>query len=104
MNKKDLVNISVDDMNELDYTIMDDSDNQVDVEIIQDDNIKSAKTDYIEDELYIRSVVAENSDNVDISRTIQAKDMTAFAQMFGISKQAEISSMIKNGAFEFACK
>lgn len=96
--------ISVDDMNELDYNIMDDSDDQVDIGIIQDDDIKSAKTDYIEDELYVRSIVAENSDNVDISRTIQAKDMTAFAKMFGISKQAEISSMIKNGAFEFACK
>ena len=66
--------------------------------------IRDATTKLVESEIDVRSRIADKNSDIDISGTLQAKDMINIAKAFGIDKQAEISSMINSDAFKYACK
>ena len=66
--------------------------------------LRDATTKLVESEIDVRSRIADKSSDIDISGTLQAKDMINIAKAFGIDKQAEISSMINSDAFKYACK
>ena len=66
--------------------------------------LRDATTKLVESEIDVRSKVADKNGAVDISRTLRAKDMINLARVFGIDKQADISSMIDSDAFKYACK
>lgn len=66
--------------------------------------LRDATTKLVESEVDVRSRIADKNGDIDISGTLQAKDMINIAKAFGIDKQAEISSMINSDAFKYACK
>ena len=66
--------------------------------------LRDATTKLVESEIDVRSKVADKNGAIDISRTLRAKDMINLAIVFGIDKQADISSMIDSDAFKYACK
>lgn len=66
--------------------------------------LRDATTKLVESEIDVRSRIADKNSDIDISGTLQAKDMINIAKAFGIDKQAEISSMINSDAFKYACK
>lgn len=66
--------------------------------------LRDATTKLVESEIDVRSRIADKNGDIDISGTLQAKDMINIARAFGIDKQAEISSMINSDAFKYACK
>ena len=66
--------------------------------------LRDATTKLVESEIDVRSRIADRSGDIDISGTLQAKDMVNIARAFGIDKQADISSMINSDAFKYACK